>query len=86
MTYEVRIKRSALKALGSLEKRTCRRLWARIRALADDPRPPGAKALQEPWKGHYRLRVGDYRILYTVEHDRLLVLVVSVGERGRVYR
>ncbi len=86
MTYEVRIKRSAAKALGRLEKRTRRRLWARIRALAEDPRPPGAKALQEPWKGHYRLRVGDHRILYTVEDDRLLVLVVRVGERGRVYR
>jgi mRNA interferase RelE/StbE len=86
VTYEVRIKRSALKALGSLEKRTRRRLWARIRALAEDPRPPGAKALQEPWKGHHRLRVGDYRILYTVEHHQLLVLVVRVGERGRVSR
>jgi mRNA interferase RelE/StbE len=85
VTYEVRIKRSALKAFGSLAKRTRRRLWARIRALADDPCPPGATALREPWKGHYRLRVGDYRILYTVEHDQLLVLVVRVGERGCVY-
>ena len=86
MTYQVQIKRSALKALNSLDKPVRRRLWARIRALANDPRPPGAKALREPSKGHYRLRVRDYRILYTVEDDRLLVLVVRVGERERVHR
>ena len=86
MTYEVQLKRSALKALSRLDKRTQRRLWARIRSLAENPRPPQAKALQEPWKGHYRLRVGDYRILYTIEDDRLLVLVAKVGEREGVYR
>ena len=86
MTYEVQVKRSALKTLNSLDSRTKRRLWARIRSLADNPRPPGARALQEPWKGHCRLRVGDYRILYTGEDDRLLVLVVKVEKRGAVYR
>ena len=86
MTYRIQLKRSALKALSRLDARTQRRLWARIRSLADNPRPPQAKALQEPWKGHFRLRVGDYRILYTIQDDRLLVLVVKVGERERVYR
>jgi mRNA interferase RelE/StbE len=86
VTYQVRLKRSALKTINSLDARTQRRLWARIRSLADNPRPPGAKALQEPWKGHYRLRVGDYRLLYTIEDDRLLVLVVKVGQRETVYR
>ena len=86
MTYEVQLKRSALKALGRLDARTQRRLWARIRSLAETPRPPQAKALQEPWKGHYRLRVGSYRILYTVSDDRLLVLVVKIGEREGVCR
>jgi len=86
VTYEVQVKRSALKALGRLDPRTQRRLWARIRSLADDPRPPQAKALQEPWTGHYRLRVGDCRILYTIQDDQLLVLVVKVGEREGAYR
>ena len=86
MTYEIQLKRSALQALNRLDARTQRRLWARIRSLGENPRPPQAKALQEPWKGHFRLRVGDYRILYTIEDDRLLVLVVKVGERGTVYR
>ncbi len=86
MTYRIEVKRSALKALGRLDARTQRRLWARVRSLAENPRPPQAKALQEPWKGHFRLRVGDYRILYTTEDDRLLVLVVKIGEREGVYR
>jgi mRNA interferase RelE/StbE len=56
-----------------------------IRSLADDPRPPGCKRLS----GHdalYRIRVGDWRIIYAIEDDKLIVLIVEIGPRGRVYR
>jgi mRNA interferase RelE/StbE len=69
----------------ALVRRLPRRGLARGYSLAENPRPPQAKALQEPWKGHYRLRVGDYRIVYTVADDRLLVLVVKVGEQEGVH-
>ena len=53
--------------------------------LADDPRPPGATPLVGP-PGVLRVRTGDYRILYLVEDDRLIVLVVAVGRRREIYR
>jgi mRNA interferase RelE/StbE len=51
--------------------------------LAEDPRPPGARALQG--RPGLRVRVGDYRIIYTVEDDVLLVVVVRLGHRRDVY-
>ncbi len=80
------MERAALNTLSGLDKPTRRRLWDRIRALADDPRPHGPRALQGDWSGHYRIRVGSYRILYTIRDRELLVSVVRVGERQRVYR
>jgi mRNA interferase RelE/StbE len=56
-----------------------------ILGLAGDPHPPGSKELQGAGD-LYRIRVGDYRVLYTVEHDRLVVLVVDVGNRRDIYR
>jgi mRNA interferase RelE/StbE len=70
--------------VASLEKPLRRRILAAIDALADDPQPPGCKKLvgQDGW----RIRVGDYRILYEL-HDRvLLVIVVDIGHRGEIYR
>ncbi|MHB1558699.1 MAG: type II toxin-antitoxin system RelE family toxin [Isosphaeraceae bacterium] len=58
---------------------------AAIRQLADDPHPPGSRKLKGT-NDLYRIRAGDYRILYTVEGRRLVVLVVNVGHRRDVYR
>ena len=62
-----------------------RRVDARILALAEDPRPPGAKRLAGS-EGLHRIRVGDYRVVYAIEDDVLLVLVVRIGHRRDVYR
>jgi mRNA interferase RelE/StbE len=75
----------ALRHLAALPKSDQERITQRIDALADDPRPPGAKALQGQ-HGLYRLRSGDYRIIYKIEDDRLLVLVIKIGHRRDVYR
>ncbi len=56
----------------------------RIAALADDPRPPGCEKLSGLER--YRVRQGAYRIIYEIEDDRLVVLVVRVGNRREVYR
>ena len=84
MAYKVVIQDSASKALRKLDKPVRERVAAAIDALADDPRPAGIKAIVgEP--GALRIRVGDYRVLYEVEDDRLVVLVVKIGHRSTVY-
>jgi mRNA interferase RelE/StbE len=60
------------------------RLGTKIEALAEEPRPGGAKKLKGT-EGTYRVRSGDYRILYTIADDVLLVVVVTVGDRKDVY-
>jgi mRNA interferase RelE/StbE len=85
-TYTVTILPSALRAIQSLPRNIRERIRDKIDSLANDPRPYGVKALQGSQKGCLRLRVADYRILYRIEDDRLLVLVVAVGHRREVYR
>jgi len=83
--FEVLIKRSAAKELDAIARKKDRqRITARIALLGANPRPPGCQKLS----GHdrYRIRQGDYRILYSIEDDRLIVFVVKVGHRSDVYR
>lgn len=85
MTYEVMISRRELKALAGLERRQQQRIRAVIDLLATNPRPPSCTPLVgEP--GAYRVRVGDYRLLYEVHDGRLLVHVIAIGHRREVYR
>jgi len=83
-TYSVRIKRSAEKEIAALPLATRRRVVERISALADDPRPPGCRRLSGSDK--YRMRQGAYRVVYTVNDDRVVVEVVRVAHRSDVYR
>ena len=85
MTYRVEIKRSARKALLALPHDMQRRMGAAIDALASDPRGPGTRKLTG---GNllYRLRVDDYRVVYEIHDDRLVILVVKVGHRRDIYR
>jgi mRNA interferase RelE/StbE len=83
--YRLVFKPSAERAFLALSKDVQKRLDKRLLSLQDDPRQPGVKALAgEP--GVFRLRVGDYRILYEIHDDVLLVLVVKIGHRREVYR
>jgi len=83
--YTVEVTDAALRTLTRLPKRVRTRLWQRIRSLAEDPRPAGCKALHGGLKGSHRVRVGNYRIIYRIEDERLVVVVVEVGTRGDVY-
>ena len=83
--YTVTIIPSALRSIQSLPRDLRERIRAAIDLLAENPRPHGVKALQGAKKGYLRLRVGDRRIIYRVEDDRLHVLVVAVGHRREVY-
>jgi mRNA interferase RelE/StbE len=83
--YGVELSGHARRQIRALEKRTQDRIIARLEALADNPRPAGAKKLaaHEPL---WRTRIGDYRAVYKIEDDRLFLLVVNVGHRREVYR
>ena len=84
-TYRIEFTKPADKAFQALPRDVQRRVARKVDVLAVDPRPAGTKALQDVVPLTYRLRVGDYRVLYTVQDDVLLVLVVKVGNRREVY-
>ena len=83
-SYSIEIKRSAAKELTQLPPKDRGRIIARIQALADDPRPVGAEKLSG--QDRYRVRQGDYRILYEIEDQVLRIMVVKIGHRRDVYR
>jgi len=83
--YTVEVLPSAQRELAALPKDVQRRIANRIDALREDPRPPGTRQLQGEDR-LYRLRVGDYRVIYSIEGRRLVVVVVKIGHRREVYR
>ncbi len=83
-SYSVRIVRSAEKEIAGLTAPLRRFVIARIRALAHDPRPPGCQKLTGEDK--YRIRQGDWRVVYVIEDAIVTVTVVRVAHRSVVYR
>jgi mRNA interferase RelE/StbE len=83
-SYELVFKKSVARDLRAFPKRDVKRIMQRIRALADDPRPPGCEKLSG--EERYRVRQGAYRIVYEIEDRRLTVVVVRIGHRRDVYR
>lgn len=84
MTYSLRIKRSAAKALARIPKPQRLRLIEAIDRLMTEP--TAGSVLKGEFAGLRRLRVGDYRVVYEVVEQDLVVLVIRVGHRGTVYR
>ncbi len=84
MTDAIFIRRAAQKALSRIGKPDQDRIVAEIRRLASEPRPIGVKKLSG--RDAWRLRVGDYRIIYEIHDDQLVVLVVAMGRRREAYR
>jgi mRNA interferase RelE/StbE len=82
--YKLFIKPSAGKEIEALPKQDRRRIVAKISSLSRGPRPPGCEKLSG--QDRYRLRQGDYRILYEIQDLALIVVVVKVGHRRDVYR
>ena len=87
MTFAIEILDVALDQLRGLPKKALRQVTRRIRGLASDPCPGNAKKLQNTKVPDlYRIRSGDYRIVYQIRRKRLLVLVIRIGHRKDVYR
>jgi mRNA interferase RelE/StbE len=81
--YRIELRPAAARALRKLDPPVARRLQAAIALLAEDPRPPASRPLRG--RPAWRVRVGDYRVIYTIEDDVLLVVVITLGHRRDVY-
>jgi mRNA interferase RelE/StbE len=84
LPYSIEYTHAAERAIRKLDRSLQQRLLKRIESLADKPRGAGTVKLT----GHnsYRIRVGDYRIIYNTLDDRLLILIVEIGHRRDIYR
>ena len=84
MKYKIVIAEQAVKALGKLPGKIRRQISEKIDALADNPRQAGAEKLQGA--NLFRIRSGDYRVIYQIKDNVLIVLVVRIGHRKDIYR
>ena len=82
--YNIEIKRSAHKEIEKLPKNDLKRVLAKIESLAENPRSFDCQKLSAQEK--YRVRAGDYRILYSIEDNVLIVFIVKVAHRREAYR
>ncbi|WP_244928179.1 type II toxin-antitoxin system RelE/ParE family toxin [Nocardioides sp. W7] len=85
MTHSVDLSPSAARQLRKLDPQARRRIVTVLELLSTEPRPAGAKKLVGG-EGEWRVRTGDYRIVYEIHDTILLVLVVAVGHRRDIYR
>ncbi|MGL5866065.1 MAG: type II toxin-antitoxin system RelE family toxin [Dermatophilaceae bacterium] len=85
MTYRVDRAPAVARQLGTLDPPARRRVQAVVEVLREEPRPRGATHLVAG-SGEWRVRTGDYRVVYDITDDVLLVLVVAVGHRRDIYR
>ena len=85
MVYRIEVAPAALGQLRKLDPLARRRVQAAVELLAAEPRPPGATRLVGG-AGEWRVRTGDYRIVYEIQDAVLVVLVVAVGHRREIYR
>jgi mRNA interferase RelE/StbE len=85
VTYSIEFSASAAKALTKVGRPFQLRLVGAIELLTIAPRPPAAKMLRGDERGLWRVRVGDYRIVYTMADERLLILALRIGHRREVY-
>ena len=82
--YKILFKRSAIKDLDPIPKKDLQRIIGRIQLLKKDPRPSGCEKLSN--QERYRIRQGNYRIVYSIQDDQLTVWVVKIVHRRYVYR
>ncbi len=85
MTYTVEVTARAERELSALPADDQRRIAKKIDSLATTPRPVGCKKLAGP-DGFYRIRIGDFRVVYGIEDRKLRVLIIRVGNRRDIYR
>ena len=82
MAYQIRIGKRVRKEMGQLPRQDQARILAAIKALGEEPRPPGCRPVKAAGKGTYRVRVGDCRVIYIVIDDDLVIVIARVARRG----
>ena len=82
--YRILFRNSASKELRGIPRAVLKKIWDRIEALAREPRPPGSEKMAG--REHYRLRRGDYRIVYSIDDREKRILIDKVGHRKDIYR
>ncbi len=85
MSYRIDVAPAAARQLRKLDGTARRRIQAAIELLSEEPRPAGAKKLTGG-DGEWRVRTGDYRIIYEVRDDVLVILVLTLGHRREIYQ
>jgi mRNA interferase RelE/StbE len=86
MTYPVELAPAARRQLKKLDPPIQKRIFRRLKRLENQPKPDSAILLQGTTDTFYRIREGHWRIIYTIENDRLVVLVVRIAHRSNAYR
>jgi mRNA interferase RelE/StbE len=84
MAYTLEISKTFEKELLNLPEKVVERILVAVRNLAENPRPSGCKKLKGS-KTDYRIRIGDYRVIYEIHDGKLVVLVLNVGHRKDIY-
>ena len=84
MSYTIHILRSAQKQISRINSKDQDHIITAIRSLSENPRPTGCIKLSG--RPAWRIRVGDYRVIYEIRNEQLLIMVISIGHRREVYR
>ena len=84
MIYTIDILRSAQKSLSRINRQDQERIIAAIEDLTEEPRPSGCKKLTG--RSAWRIRIGNYRVIYEIQDDRLVITVLNIGHRREIYR
>jgi mRNA interferase RelE/StbE len=85
MRYALEFTASASREFRALDRQLQRRVIEKVTALCQDPLPAGSKKLKGQ-VDHFRIRVGDYRVVYRIEGKRVVIVIVRIGHRRDVYR
>jgi mRNA interferase RelE/StbE len=83
--YEIELPEQAAKSLGKLRNPMAQRIENKLLWLANHVEDTSQKALTGDWAGYFRVRVGDYRIIYRVDHEERLIFVAKLGHRSTIY-
>jgi mRNA interferase RelE/StbE len=85
MRYVLEFSASASREFRNLDRQLQRRIAEKVTALCEDPFPPGSEKLKAQAE-HFRIRVGDYRVIYRIDGKRVVIVIVRIGHRREVYR
>jgi len=84
MKYSIEVKKSVLKTLKKIPREDQIKISKRIKKLADNPRPE--QCLKLVGSAYYRIRYGMYRIIYDIQDDKLIIVILKIGNRKQVYK